>query len=331
MIINLDTLPTSKEKKELYKFMKKDRVINKRKGLKGKANAQKLILNSAFGKTKFYSKDAKGNIKKLGKMFDFNAFMTTTLTGQLLLLKLMEDLDIAGYKTVYMNTDGLSFEPNGKDDWKEVCKKWEELAEVELEDTIIEKSYVRDVNNYIMIVNDHGKIKRKIKGCYVTDPISNGSFTSNSAKRRICYDAVVKYVLEGVEIEDTINNSHDIRDFVIHHKFSGKFYDAKLFDKDNNELETLGKIPRWYKSTTSRNYLGSINKELKRPLCPFASDNIRVINKLSDYDNSLPKDLDKDWYIQEAYRIYKELTNEDIKGNKKVKSMLDELRERGIL
>lgn len=329
MIINLDTLPTSKEKKEQYKQMKEERVILKRQGFKGKANARKLILNSAFGKTKFFSRNDKGQIKKLGLMFDFKAFMTTTLTGQLLLLKLMEDLYEKGYKTVYMNTDGLSFEPNGKDDWKEVKSNWEKFANVELEDTIIEKSFVRDVNNYVMIVNENGKLKRKIKGAYNTNPVSQAGYTANSAKRRICFDAVVKYLLDDVSIEETIRNSKDIRDFVLHNKFSGKFETGKLLE-DNKEVD-VGRVPRWYKSTKRKNSIVSKNKARGSNLCPFGATNVSIIDRLSDYANNLPNDLDYDWYINEAYRIYKELMGEDLKGNEKVKDMLQELRERGLL
>ena len=331
LIINLDTLPTNAENKQKYSRIKDERVIDKKAGRKGKANAKKLIINSAFGKTKFYSTKENGDIKKLGIMFDFKSFMTTTLTGQLLLLKLMEDLYEKGYKTVYMNTDGLSFEPNGSDEWKQICSDWSKFTQIPLEDTIIEKSYVKDVNNYIMIVNDGGKVKRKIKGAYYTDPVTPSGFSTNSAKRRICYNAVTAYLLDGKDIEETIRSSTDIRDFVLHNKFSHKFSSGKLLNKNNELLEDVGRVPRWYKSNKNINRIVGTSVSRGSDTCPFGAENVGMINKLSDYDNGLPKDLDYDWYINEAYKIYKDLTGEDLKGNNKVKDMLQELRERGIL
>lgn len=325
MIINLDTLPTSKEHKEQYKTMRAERVIYKKQGKKGKANARKLILNNVFGKTKFATKDDKGNIKKLGIMFDFKAFMTTTLTGQLMLLKLMEDLTLAGYKVIYLNTDGLSFEDNGNTDWKEICANWEKMTQIDLEYTNINRWWMKDVNNYVLEAQDGDKIKYKIKGFYNTEPLCPTGFVTNSAQRRICINAVVDYLLKGTPIADTINNSNDIRDFILHYKFSNKFDNVYL-----NEEELNGRVFRWYKSTKNKNELYTKNKNTGNPLHPANSENISLVYKLSDFE-TLPSDLDRNWYIQEAYKIYKDLTGKDIKGNPKKDLWLKELKERGII
>ena len=325
MIINLDTLPTSKEHKEQYKTMRAERVIYKKQGKKGKANARKLILNNVFGKTKFATKDDKGNIKKLGIMFDFKAFMITTLTGQLMLLKLMEDLTLAGYKVIYLNTDGLSFEDNGNTSWKEICANWEKMTQIDLEYTNINRWWMKDVNNYVLEAQDGDKIKYKIKGFYNTEPLCPTGFVTNSAQRRICINAVVDYLLKGTPIADTINNSNDIRDFILHYKFSNKFDNVYL-----NEEELNGRVFRWYKSTKNKNELYTKNKNTGNPLHPANSENISLVYKLSDFE-TLPSDLDRNWYIQEAYKIYKDLTGKDIKGNPKKDLWLKELKERRII
>ena len=325
IIINLDTLPTSPKHKQQYKDMKTERVVLKKQGLKGKANARKLIINNVFGKTKFLSKDDKGDIKKLGKMFDFKAFMTTTLTGQVLLLKLMEDLTEAGYKVIYLNTDGLSFEENGTNDWEKICKDWEELTSIDLEHTQINDWWIKDVNNYVLRATENGKTKFKIKGFYNTEPLSPTGFVTNSAQRRICITAVVDYLLKGIPIEDTIRHSNKIEDFILHYKFSNLFTDIRL-----SEENLKGKVFRWYKSTKNKNELNARTVKKGTLTHPFGSQDIQLVYRLSDY-KELPDDLNYDWYIQEAYKIYKDLTGEDVKGNSKVEDMLKELRERGII
>ena len=69
------------------------------KRLKAQADGLKIVLNSVFGQF--------GN--PYSTLCDPEAFLAVTLSGQLLLLDLIERLDMAGAEILSVNTDGLYF------------------------------------------------------------------------------------------------------------------------------------------------------------------------------------------------------------------------------
>ena len=70
---------------------------------------------------------------------------------------------------------------------------------------------IRDVNNYIA-VSDKGKIKRK--GAFVTYPqmLEEGSY-HKSLSQAIVPEAIEKYFLNNIPVEETIMKSDTIYDF----------------------------------------------------------------------------------------------------------------------
>lgn len=304
----LGMLPMSCNMK-LYTQMIFDRVALKKTD-PNKANAYKIILNSVFGAMGYVSGSGK-----VGKMFDFKRLMQVTITGQLLMMKLVEDLTLAGYKVIYINTDGLMCEKNESEKYKEIIKNWEEWTKLQLEENSVKFAMLKDVNNYII---DEGKIKSK--GVFNLN-VAGARLTTNYAKRRIVIQSVIDYVLNKTPIEDTIRNSNDIRDFIIHWKFGSQFIDRKCGDKP------LGKVCRWYISTKSKDCITSVNSTSGNAYSPQYANNVVLIDNINNIKN-IPSDLDYDFYINEAYSLYKDLTGKHINGNKKALDMLSELKER---
>jgi hypothetical protein len=305
----LDMLPMSCKDKNAYAKMIFDRVALKKTD-PSKATAYKIILNSVFGAMGYVSGSGK-----VGKMFDFKRLMQVTITGQLLMMKLVEDLTLAGYKVIYINTDGLMCERNGSEKYKEIIKNWEEWTKLQLEENSVKFAMLKDVNNYII---DEGKIKSK--GVFNLS-VAGARLTTNYAKRRIVIQSVIDYVLNKTPIEETIRNSNDIRDFIIHWKFGSQFVDRKCGDKP------LGKVCRWYISNKSKDCITSINSTSGNAYSPQYANNVVLVDDISKI-TEIPKDLDYDFYINESYSLYKDLTGKHIGGNTKAMSMLEELKER---
>ena len=305
----LDMLPASCKDKDAYAKMIFDRVKLKKTD-PSKASAYKIILNSVFGAMGYVSGSGK-----VGKMFDFKRLMMVTITGQLLIMKLVEDLTLNGYKVIYINTDGLMCERNGSDKYKEIIKSWEEWTKLTLEENEVKFAMLKDVNNYII---DEGKIKSK--GVFNLS-VAGARLTTNYAKRRIVIQSVIDYVLNKTPIEETIRNSKDIRDFLIHWKFGSQFINKKCGDRE------LGKVCRWYISNKSKDNITSINSTNGNAYSPQYANNVVLVDDLRKF-KEIPSDLDYDFYINEAYSLYKDLTGKHIGGNQKALDMLKELKER---
>lgn len=305
----LDMLPASCKDKEAYAKMIFDRVKLKKTD-PSKASAYKIILNSVFGAMGYMS-----GTGKVGKMFDFRRLMMVTITGQLLIMKLVEDLTLAGYKVIYINTDGLMCERNGSDKYKEIIQAWEDWTKLVLEENEVKFAMLKDVNNYII---DEGKIKSK--GVFNLN-VAGARLTTNYAKRRIVIQSVINYVLNKTPIEDTIKGSKDIRDFIIHWKFGSQFKDRRCGDKP------LGRVCRWYVSTKSKDCITSINSTNGNAYSPQYANNVVLVDDLTKF-KEIPSDLDYNFYINEAYSLYKDLTGKHIGGNQRALDMLKELKER---
>ena len=156
LIRRFDLLPNSVKNKQMYYDMIDERIALKITD-PAKANAYKLVLNTVFGALLYVSSYSG----KVGKLFDFEKFLQVTITGQLLIMKLVEDLTLNGFKVVYVNTDGLMIEDNGDDGWKEIMREWEEITSLTLEENKVEFTYIKDVNNYILGINNDGKKHKK--------------------------------------------------------------------------------------------------------------------------------------------------------------------------
>jgi len=126
----------------------------KKKGKKcPEANSLKLAGNGAYGKSN----------DKFSVLYDPKYTMTITVNGQLMLAMLAERLiTVPTLQLIQANTDGITYlireeyEPFAK----QICRDWEALTRLTLEDANYSDMWIRDVNNYIARSLD-GTLKQK--------------------------------------------------------------------------------------------------------------------------------------------------------------------------
>lgn len=205
----------------------------------------KISLNGVFGKLG----------SRYSILFAPHLLLSTTLTGQLTLLMLIERAVQRGIDVLSGNTDGVLFKcPR---EWfggikkdklvggflKEICDQWEADTGFELEFAEYLSVYNQSVNSYFAIKADGG---HKRKG-----PLANpwnkdrsdfdprGQLMKNP-QATICSDAALALIKHGTPIEDTIYGCTDIRQFVTVIKADG----GATWRGDY-----LGKVVRYYWST----------------------------------------------------------------------------------
>lgn len=257
----------------VYTMIKDERVKAKREGNKVVDAAYKILLNGSYGK--FGS--------KYSYLYSPELLIQTTITGQLSLLMIIERLELAGVNVVSANTDGINvlFKKSRHNEVETIIYEWELETGYNFEWTPYKASYSRDVNNYVAIKAD-GSIKGK--GAFA-DPNLMKNPTAE-----ICIIAVKQYLANQIPIIETIRNCDDVRRFVCIRSVTGG---AVWRD------EYLGKAIRFYYSKDGDviTYKKNGNKVPK-------SDGAKP---MMDLCNSLPSDLNHQWYIDEANSMLSDL------------------------
>ena len=292
------------------------RIEAKNSGNKRVADALKISLNGTFGKlgspySAFYSPDL---------------LLAVTLTGQLNLMCLIYDLECRpSIRVLSANTDGImvQYRPQDRDKVLAVVAANAERTGFIYEETRYSKVAMKDVNNYLAITTE-GKVKRK--GLYAATSLMK------NPTMQVCSNMALDYLKDGVLPEVSIENYTDIRDFVAirNVKSGGIQFDRfeevddwicvkDLGTKDNEWRrpdwedgrvvkrksrpapvqvgvggQFFGRIARWYMQKDGVmpiSYAGSGNRVPK-------TDGARLCMTLP---STLPDDLDRGWYIQEAY------------------------------
>lgn len=258
---------------DVYKSIVDRRIEAKRNGDKTTADSLKITINGSYG--------------KFGSQYSFlfspDLLIQTTLTGQLCLLMLIEQVESAGAKVMSANTDGIVVYAH-KDNVPDITAAyslWELETGFELEQTDYVALYSRDVNNYVA-VKPNGEIKGK------------GAFAETSLMKNpstpICYHAVKCYLAAGTPIIDTIKACNDVTQFLAVRTVKGGAIWREQY---------LGKTVRWYYSTDNAtiHYKTNGNKVPKS----YGS------KPMMDLTDSIPSDLDYDWYLRECKNILETL------------------------
>jgi hypothetical protein len=300
---------------EVYGEIYRQRVEAKRAGNKTVADSLKITLNGTFGKlgsiySSFYSPDV---------------MLGVTITGQLNLLCLIDKLErIRGVSVYSANTDGITvgYTPAARDKVLKVFEANVKYTGFEYEETPYSRIAMKDVNNYIAITTD-GKAKRK--GLYAVAGVQQ----QKNPTMEVCSDMAVDYLKTG---SFDIKKYTDMRAFVaVRNVKGGGVQHAQIkMVNDWEEIEPglwaypdmvtkpvkrksppparevleggkpFGRVARWYMTTKSLlpiTYQGSGNqvpKTIGSHLCMTLPE-------------SLPKDLDVDWYIQETLSMLKDM------------------------
>ena len=231
-----------------------------------KAQMYKIVLNGSYGKF--------GN--KYSFLYSPELLIQTTITGQLSLLMLIEMMTLAGGKVRSANTDGVNvlFKKANQEQIFAMQKKWEDATSYELEYTPYTATYNRDVNSYIAM-KESGV---KGKGFFAEPGLMK------NPEHYIVTEAVIAYLRNGTPIEDTVKACGDITKFISARTVRGGAV------KDG---EPCGKVVRWYYSTATES---AIHYKSNGNTVPKTQGAMPIL----DLPESLPSDLDYDWYIKVA-------------------------------
>lgn len=200
---------------EIYSQLPKEREEwQKKKGKKCvEANALKLASNGVYGNSN----------NKYSVFYDPKYTMTITINGQLMLCMLAEKLlKVPTLKIIQINTDGITYFIH-KDYEPQVallCREWEALTKLVLEDVNYSRMFIADVNSYVAESMD-GSLK--LKGRYwspnALDYAQSISQQQPPAWHRdlgncVSIRAAVAYMVHGVDPETFIRLTTNPYDFM---------------------------------------------------------------------------------------------------------------------
>lgn len=165
-------------------------------------NAYKEALNANYGNSN----------NAFSVFLDPKQTMTTTLNGQLLLCMLVEQLiKVPGLEMIQANTDGVTyFCPREYiEHTRALCKWWEQLTKLELEEAQYKRMFIRDVNSYIAEY-ESGKLKRI--GAYAHERMDE-----NPGTREVPYGKDPSQLIVPKAAEAALVRGEDIRTFIMNH------------------------------------------------------------------------------------------------------------------
>lgn len=302
---------------EVYSRIKDERIEAKHNGDKIKDSTLKLALNGL-----------SGNLQNEHN-FCYSPFavMQIRINGQLLLLMLAEKLVEVGCRIVQANTDGLFvlLKKDVYDKVNNICREWEQLTKLVLEEDRFEAMYQYAINDYIAVKEGYADIrdrflageqivrKKKTGELYTsTEQIQDdyikqkGMFITKvqlgkGLTPKIIPEAVIKYFVDGIPVEDTIKGCKDIKKFLMAEK-TGKQWNVEYMKED------IQRTNRFYASTNG-GYLwkwkqvGNAEKQYQNML---AASGVTLLNKFDDKPIEDRK-INYRYYLRECYKIIEDL------------------------
>lgn len=298
--------------------------------------AYKLALNGSYGNSN----------SKYSPLYDPLFTMTITLGGQFSLCMLIEQLvKVPGLRMIQANTDGVTYlcPHEYVEHTRNLCRWWEGVTQLELEEVLYSRMFIRDVNNYIAEGMD-GRIKRI--GAYASQTALENPSTRELPwhkdwSARVVPLAAEAALVRGEDIRTFIENHADVYDFMLRTKVprsstlehggvkvpnTVRYYisreGAPLFKvmppkgelgayKRKNGItdayyqEILESIPDGAHDERIHTKNKSVHEI--RNTAVHTGWNVEIINEMPDvFDRS---QLNFDWYVQEAEKLVKPLVN----------------------
>lgn len=281
-----------KEFLEVYKGIKDERIEAKHNGNKLKNLTLKLSINGLSGNLQ----------SEFSWCYSPKTVMRIRINGQLLLLMLAEKLISIGCQIIQANTDGLFVLRKKKDEqkFKDVCKWWENLTKLELEEDRFERFYQFAINDYLGVLEGYKDSKNpkllKKKGLFI-DSVTLGK----GMQPMIIPKAINANLADNIPVEETIRNCKDINEFITYQKVDKKFA-VQYMNKFINHIN------RYYISTNG-GYLYKCevedNKIVKFTNMLTASG-VTLCNDITAI-KEFPKNINYKYYIKEANKILAKL------------------------
>ncbi len=255
------------------------RIAAKKAGHATTSQTLKIFLNGSFGKLG----------SRYSVLYAPDLLLQVTITGQLVLLMMIEAFELAGIPVVSANTDGIVIKcPRVRQrDMLDIVARWEKATGFETEETCYRALCSRDINNYIALKEKGGS---KAKGTFTSPGLMK------NPQHEICNIAAAKFLEFGTPVAETIFGCKDVRKFItVRNVTGGGTYDGQY----------LGKVVRWvYRKGEHRcirrnkpNKLGNFDKVA-------GSDGAMPLMEL---DDAIPADIDYEWYIRESNDMLKDV------------------------
>ncbi len=253
----------------------------------------KIILNSTYG----LSNDENSFL------YDPEFTMRITINGQLSLSMLYEMIceEIPNAIPLMQNTDGLEtlIPREYVDKYMDICKRWEDITQLQLEHDTYSKIILGDVNNYIAITEDG---KSKCKGRFEYDNLAlhkNKSFL-------IIPKAIHAYFVDGIKPEDFLAQNQNIFDYCGGVKIKGdwSFYEHHIVNGEY-EVKPLQHTIRYFVSKSGSKIIKKNNtdgREIQVEAGKWMQTTLinYTEKEFSEYD------INYDYYLE---NIYKEIRN----------------------
>ena len=248
--------------------------------------------------------------------------MQIRINGQLLLLMLAEKLTQIGCRIIQANTDGL-FVLLKKEIYSKannICREWEQLTRLTLEEDRFEAMYQYAINDYIAVKEGYSKTKNpnliKTKGMFITKVLLGKGLSA-----KIIPEAIIKYFVDKVPVEDTIKGCKDIRKFLMSEK-TGKQWHVEYMNKEQQRTNRFyastngGYLWKWKDTghkegeiiTYTEPYVGErkYKASARQYQNMLTASGVTLLNKFDDKPIEERK-INYRYYIYEAYKIIREL------------------------
>lgn len=344
---------------EVYSQIRSERIEAKHNGDKIKDSTLKLALNGL-----------SGNLQNEHN-FCYSPFavMQIRINGQLLLLMLAEKLVELGCRIVQANTDGLFvlLKKSIYDKVNIVCREWEQLTKLTLEEDRFEAMYQYAINDYIAVKEGYAKKKHefrdftavmdpktgdhikygatnakgetyrnmdeirkdyiKTKGMFITEVLLGKGLSP-----KIIPEAIIKYFVDGIPVEDTVKGCTDIKKFLMSEK-TGKQWHVEYMNQEIQRTNRfyastdgaylwkwkgIGEHYAWNPSELSDTAYWSLIQEGKDPYNPplvpdtkqyqnmLTASGVTLLNMFDDKPIEDRK-INYRYYLRECYKIIEDL------------------------
>ena len=312
------------------------RMEAKHSGNKKVANSLKILLNGTFGKlgsiySAFYAPDL---------------MLAVTISGQLNLMCLIHDVEkVPGARVISANTDGImvAYPPAVREQVEAAVAGNASITGFEYEETRYYKVAMKDVNNYLAVVADYASGSPRVAFDKDDKPIvkSKGLYAPKGLMKnptmQVCSNMAQDYLVHGTLPDYSIYDYSNPEDFMAVREVQGGGIQYDGFELVDDWVEVadrewrrqawidsgikkasvkrksrprpsevgvggvpFGRVARWYMTRESLPpicYVGSGNKVPK-------TEGAKLCMVLPE---SLPDDLDWDWYIKETYSMLKDM------------------------
>lgn len=321
---------------EVYSQIKNERIEAKHNGDKVKNETLKLALNGL-----------SGNLQNEHNFcYSPEAVMKIRINGQLLLLMLAEKLTQVGCRIIQANTDGL-FVLLKKDNYQQVntiCRDWEQLTKLTLEEERFEAMYQYAINDYIAVTTLYPDMKKrflsgetlirkstkkpytcieeiqedfiKTKGMFITKVLLGKGLSA-----KIIPEAIIKYFVDGISVEQTIKECKDIKKFLMSEK-TGKQWHVEYMNEEQQRTNRFyastngGYLWKWKDTghkegeiiTYTEPYVGErkYKASARQYQNMLTASGVTLLNKFDDKPIEERK-INYRYYLREALKIIEEL------------------------